>query len=110
MRDGKSLLFIFTVSGGFKQLAILASASILLIYLAVVLATIKLRTKKELQSEKTFKIPGGLLVPFIALAGIGWMLSNLGKWEILSVIIFIVVVCVIYFVMKKVKKEKMNLT
>ncbi len=105
-----SLLFIFTVSGGFKQLAILASASILLIYLAVVLATIKLRTKKELQSEKTFKIPGGLLVPFIALAGIGWMLSNLGKWEILSVIIFIVVVCVIYFVMKKVKKEKMNLT
>ncbi len=38
-----SLIFIFSISGGFKQLAILASAVILLIYLAVILATIKLR-------------------------------------------------------------------
>ena len=41
------LIFIFSVSGGFKQLAILASAAILLIYLAVILATIKLRRKKQ---------------------------------------------------------------
>jgi len=100
------LIFIFSVSGGFRQMAILASASILIIYLAVILATIKMRTKKQEASEKTFKIPGGLTVPLIGIAAIGWMFSSLGKWEILSVLIFIAVVCVIYFVMKKFKNSR----
>lgn len=101
-----ALIFIISVSGGFKQLAILASASLLLVYLAVILATIKLRTKKQEASEKTFRIPGGLTIPSIGIAAIGWMLTSLGKWEILSVIIFIAIVCIIYIVMNKIKKEK----
>lgn len=100
------LIFIFSVSGGFKQLAILASASILLIYLAVILATIKLRKKKQEASEKTFKVPGGLVIPFIGIAAIIWLLTSLSKWEILSTIIFIGVVCIIYFVMKKIKNSQ----
>ncbi len=104
-----SLIFIFSVSGSFKQLAILASASILLIYLSVILATIKMRTKKRKVAEKTFRIPGGLIIPFIGIAAIVWLLTSLGKWEILSTVIFIAVVCVIYFVMKKIKKEKTNI-
>ena len=65
-----SLIFIFSVSGGFKQLAILASAALLLVYLSVILATIKLRNNKEDELEKTFKVPGGLIVPFIGMASI----------------------------------------
>jgi basic amino acid/polyamine antiporter, APA family len=101
-----SLIFIFSISGGFKQLAILASAAILLIYLAVILATIKFRMKKQDAAEKTFQVPGGLVIPLIGIAAIVWLLTSLSKWEILSTIIFIAVVCVIYFVMKKIKKEK----
>ena len=100
------LIFIISVSGGFKQLAIFVSASILLVYLAVILATIKLRTKKLKGSDKTFRIPGGLIIPFIGIAAIVWLLSSLSKWEILSVIIFMAAVCVIYFVMKKIKNSK----
>lgn len=99
-----ALIFIFSVAGGFEQLAILASASILLIYLAVILATLKLRKMKQVGSAKTFKVPGGLIIPFIGIASIVWLLTNLAKWEILSVIIFIAAVSVIYFVMKKIKK------
>ena len=101
-----SLIFIFSISGGFKQLAILASASILLVYLAVILATIKLRTKKQKGADKTFRIPGGLIIPFIGIAAIVWLLTSLNKWEILSAIIFVAAVCVIYFVMKKLKNRK----
>ena len=101
-----SLIFIFSVSGGFRQLAILASAAILLIYLAVILATIKLRMKSPGTAEKTFKAPGGLIVPIIGIASITWLLSSLSKWEILSTIIFIAVICIIYFFTKKFKKEK----
>lgn len=101
-----SLIFIFSISGGFKQLAILSTAAILIIYLAVILATIKLRRKKENVDEKTFRMPGGLIIPFIGVAAIGWLLTNLSKWEIISTIIFIAVICVIYFFMKKYKERK----
>ncbi len=97
-----ALIFIFSVSGGFKQLAVLASAAILLIYLAVILAAVKLR--KQAAAEKTFRAPGGLIFPFIGIASIVWLLSSLSKWEILSTLIFIAAVCVIYFVMKGFKK------
>ena len=97
------LIFIFSVSGGFKQLAVLASAAILIIYLAVILATIKLRRNKQAASEKTFRAPGGLIFPCIGIAAIIWLLTSLSKWEILSTIIFIGAVCIIYFIMKKFK-------
>jgi amino acid transporter len=96
-----SLIFIFSVSGGFRQLAILASCAILIIYLSVILAMIKLRMKKEDVAEKTFKVPGGLTIPVIGIATIIWLLSHLSSQEIISTIIFIAVLCVIYFVMKK---------
>ena len=101
-----SLIFIFSISGGFQQLAILASAAILLIYLFVILATIKLRMKKQDVTEKTFKVPGGLLIPCFGIASIIWLLTSLSKWEIISTLVFISVICVIYFIMKWMKNKK----
>jgi amino acid transporter len=100
-----ALIFIFSVSGGFQQLAILASAAILLIYLLVVLATIKIKLKKEYASSGTFEVPGGLIIPFIGIAAITWLLSSLSKWEIFSTIIFIALVSIIYFVLKWTKNK-----
>lgn len=99
-----TLIFILSVAGGFKQLAVLASAAILLIYLSVILASIKLRRKKQESAEKTFRIPGGLTIPFIGIAAIIWLLTSLSKWEILSALIFIGVVVLIYFMMKYFKR------
>ena len=103
-----ALIFIFSIAGGFKQLAVLASAAILLIYLAIILSTIKLRMKKQAADEKTFKVPGGLVIPFIGIAAIIWLLTSLSKWEILSTLIFIAIICMIYFATKKLKKEKFS--
>lgn len=100
-----ALIFIVSVSGGFNQLAILASCVLLLIYLSVILATIKLRFRKEKAAEKTFKIPGGLVVPFIAIAAIIWLLSHLSGKEILSTAAFIAVISIIYVFMKLQKKK-----
>ena len=105
-----SLIFIFSISGGFKQLAILASAAILLIYLAVILSTIKLRNKKQVATEKTFRVPGGLTIPLFGIATIIWLLISLSKWEILSTIIFISAICLTYFIMKLIKSKNKPLT
>ncbi len=104
-----SLIFILSVSGGFKQLAILASGALLLIYLAVILALIKLRFKKEDSDEKTFKVPGGLIIPCIAIAAIIYVLSNLSKQEIVSLIVFVLLISFIYFVMKWWQNKSKNI-
>jgi len=99
------LIFVFSISGGFKQLAILASAAILLIYLVVVLATIKLRLKEKNSNENVFKVPGGLIIPFIGIASITWLLTSLSKLEVISSIIFIAVISIVYVTMKFIKKR-----
>ena len=99
------LIFIFSVAGGFQQLAIMASAIILLVYLAVIFATIKLRRKNVDEAEKTFKAPGGIITPLIGIAAVIWLLTNLGKREILSTLIFIAGILVVYFVTKWTKRK-----
>jgi len=95
-----SLGFLFAVFGVLKQLLILSTAATLLIYLGVVLATIKLRFKKSNNTEKGFKIPGGITIPVLATVAIIWLLSNLSKEEIIGSCIFIAALSVIYFSMK----------
>ncbi len=102
--------FIMAVSGGFKQLAIIASASSLLLYLGVVLSTIKLRRMKAHDTPKGFRIPGGVMIPLIAVAAITWLLSNLNKKELWGMLVFILVFSAIYFVMKRLnRKEDANI-
>jgi APA family basic amino acid/polyamine antiporter len=86
----------FAIVGEFKQLAVLSSASILLIYMGVALASIKSRYKKENDSE-SFKIPGGYIIPVISVIIILWFLSNLTKNEIIGILIFLAILSIIYF-------------
>jgi basic amino acid/polyamine antiporter, APA family len=100
-----SLIFILSISGGFKQLAILASAAVLFIYLSVILASIKIRNNVASGADKAFTMPGGIAIPLIGIIAIVWLLTHLTKWELLSAILFIAAVCVIYFVMKQFRKK-----
>ena len=99
------LIFVFANYGSFKQLALLASAAILLIYLLVVLATISLRMKKQENVEKSFKVPGGLVIPIFGIGSIIWLLTSLSKGEVVATLIFIGIVSVIYLVMKWIKNK-----
>ena len=103
-----TLIFIISISGGFKQLAILASAALLLVYLAVILATVALRRKQRSAAENTFKTPGGLIFPFIGIAAITWLLTRLSKWEILSTLLFIAIICIVYFSSRWMKNKTID--
>lgn len=98
-----SLGFLFAIAGGFKQLAIISSACTLLVYLGTVLATLKLRKTALADSEKTFTVPGGVIVPLLATGGILWLLSGLTKLEFTGISIFIVALSVIYVFVKCLK-------
>lgn len=100
-----ALAFMFAVFGGFKQLAILASASILLVYFGVVLAAIKLRKSNPEKSNKTFRAPGGIVVPLVAAVSIIWLLSSLQKQELTGVVVFLLIISVMYFVNNLFRKK-----
>ncbi len=92
---------IFAVSGSFKSLAVLSSSSILIIYLAVVLSTIKLRLVKQKISVSSFKIPFGLAIPILSIVAIIWFLSNLKLDEFKALFIFILLT-IAYYIFNKI--------
>lgn len=96
---------VLSIAGGFKQLAIISSAATLLIYLGVVSATLKLRRNKNASAEKTFTIPGGPLIPILALGTIVWLLSHITGEELTGIVIFIFIFSVIYFLNRAFKKK-----
>jgi amino acid transporter len=95
----------FSITGGFRQLAILSTSSVLLIYLGVALAVIKFRMKK-VSDKASFKIPGGYFVPVLSIIIILWFLSNLALKEVLGMLIFLVVLSIIYYLINFVNKRK----
>ena len=94
---------LLSVSGGFRQLAIMSSASLLLVYAGVIAATIRLRSMK---SENSFTIPGGLTVPVLAMTGTLWFLSNLAAREIIVVGFFLAFFTCVHFILKRVPSKK----
>jgi basic amino acid/polyamine antiporter, APA family len=100
-----ALGFLLAISGGFKQLATIASAAVLITYLGVVLASVILQQKETGKAVKTFRVPGGMVVPALACAGIIWLLCSLTRAELTGIAVFIAVFSVIYLIMAQVKKR-----
>ncbi len=97
----------FSITGEFKQLAILSSASVLLIYLGVALAMIKLRMDKQAETG-SFKVKGGYTVPIISALSILWVLSKMTSGEIVGILSFTAIISAIYLAMNLVKKHREN--
>jgi basic amino acid/polyamine antiporter, APA family len=96
--------FIFASTGEFKQLAMLSSASYLLIYLGVVSSVIKFRLS-GIKEHGLYRVPGGYLIPVISASGILWVLSNLPADELTAMAIFVAFISGIYLVMSLIKRK-----
>jgi amino acid transporter len=97
--------FTMAGAGGFRQLAVIASASMLLVYFGVSLSVIKLRKSKP-SVPGEFKIPLGYTVPILSALIILFFLSNLSGFEMRGTLIFIVVLSLIYFLVKYLEGKK----
>jgi amino acid transporter len=87
--------FVFASLGEFKQLAMLASASYLMIYLGVVLSVIKFRYKGT-TGKDSFRIPGGYVIPVFSAIVIVWVFSNLPSNELIAMGIFVLLLTILY--------------
>ena len=94
-----SLGFLFATTGSFQQLAVIATSSMLIVYLGVALSVIKLRTRDSKDSD-SFKIPGGLLVPILAIGIILYFLSNITLNEVIGTVALIGILSLFYWIRK----------
>ena len=104
--------FLFASFGGFKELAIISSAASLIIALGVSIALLKLRRSYKDDSQgKTFRIPGGYVVPIMSIIVILWFLSNLSENKILGLGLLIAILTILYFLInsKLIKRLTKNI-
>ena len=94
------IAFFISISGGFKQLAVLATASLLLMHFGVILSTIRFRLKPDPDFPAKFMIPFGLTIPILAAITIIWFLYQLKSNEKIGILIFIGLLALIYFLRK----------
>ncbi len=102
--------FLLATFGGFQQLAIFSTATILLVYFGMAIAVIRLRMKNPVKPAGSFRIPGGYTVPVLAAVVIIWFLSNLTRKEMLGIAVVLVFFSGIYFIFVKRAKAKKPLS
>lgn len=95
--------FTLAAIGEFRQLAVIAASSVLLVYFGVSLSVIGLRKGKDLE-KGGFKIPFGYTVPLLSAGIILFFLSNLTGSEIKGMLLLIGILTAVYFLGKVYRK------
>jgi amino acid transporter len=75
----------FALSGTFKYLAVVATGSLLLVDLGVILAVLQFRRRDGLPRDGEFMLPFGPVIPILACAFVGWLLLQMPLDEALTV-------------------------
>ena len=87
------------ITSSFARLAVLATVSTLALYLVCCIAAWILRQRDiRVEGAVPFKVPGGAIVPVMAVAVIVWLLSSATMREFLVVSAVLVVAALLYLV------------
>jgi amino acid transporter len=92
-----SINITLALSGGFRPLAVLASMSLLLVYLAVCLAALRIRYTRP-HIPGTFRAPGGPTVALVASAVVIWVLAQSTRRELVAMAIFVGISLLYYLI------------
>jgi len=82
--------------GRFEVLAVAANVTVLLVYAACCLAAAELRRRDVRSGGIPFAVPGGRVVPWLALAVIAWLLWGLRPEEWLAAGLVVLAAIVVY--------------
>ena len=87
---------VFALSGTFKYLAVVATGSLLLVDLGVILAVLRLRQRDGLPKDGEFRLPFGPVIPLLSCAIVGWLLLQVPLNEAITIVTLAGACAVIY--------------
>ena len=87
---------VFALSGTFKYLAVVATGSLLLVDLGVILAVLRLRQRDGLPKDGEFRLPFGPIIPLLSCAIVGWLLLQVPLNEATTIVMLVGACAVIY--------------
>ena len=87
---------VFALSGTFSYLAVVATGSLLLVDLGVILAVLRLRQRDGMPKDGEFRLPFGPVIPFLSCAIVGWLLLQMPLGEATTVAALVGVCVAIY--------------
>lgn len=90
---------VLAITSSFGRLAVLATVSTLVLYLVCCIAAWILRRRDvRVEGATPFRVPGGVIVPVLAVAVIVWLLSSATPREFLVVGAVLVVASLLYVI------------
>ncbi len=98
---------VFALSGTFKYLAVVATGSLLLIYLGVSLAVLCLRQRDGLPKDGEFKLPFGPVIPLLSCVIVGWLILQMPLDEAVTVAA-LVGACIALYVIRSIVRNRRN--
>ena len=87
---------VFALTGTFKYLAVVATGSLLLVDLGVILAVLRLRQRDGLPKDGEFRLPFGPVIPLLSCAIVGWLLLQVPLNEAATIVTLVGACAVIY--------------
>jgi len=96
-----AIVLALSLSGGFRAMAVLASMAVLLVYLGVSLAALRLRYTRP-QAPGTFRAPGGPTVALLASATVVWVLAQSTRREVVAIAILVGASTLYYMIRRQV--------
>jgi amino acid transporter len=87
------------IAGSFTYLALLSALGVLLIYLGVVLAGLRLRAQGVTSDRAPIRLPGGPAIPLAALVSVTALIATAQRTELLAIGIFLVLTSAAYLVL-----------
>ncbi len=98
---------VFSLSGTFEYLAIVATGSVLLIYLAVSLSVIRLRQRDGMPKEGEFTVPFGPVIPILSCLFVGGLILQIPMDEAMT-IGALIGTCIVIYVIRAVLRKRGN--
>jgi L-asparagine transporter-like permease len=88
------------ISGSFVGLMVVSTLAALIVYLICCSATIQLR-RMDVRTEgaRPFKVPGGPIVPILAVTIVVWLMTASTRQEFVALAAMIVIETLVYFLM-----------
>ena len=100
------IVLLLALFARFEQLAVAANVTVLLVYAACCLAAAELRRRDVRSGGIPFRVPAGAVVPWLALAVIGWILWGLRVEEWRAAAMVVTAAVVVYLASARTRRAR----